>query len=54
MKTGDLVRFKHFPDEHGIIVKIYVVDSGTKVGDVLGACGNVGIAHDLNLSLIHI
>jgi len=43
MKVGDLVRFKHFPKEGGIIISIYTCDEDrlSEVIDILHINGNL-------------
>jgi len=47
VKAGDLVKFRHFPQEGGIVIKVY-----TRPGedcptiDILSHCGTILVARD--------
>ena len=45
MKVGDLVRYKHFPDETGVVVEIHTHANRTEAGtiDVLSATGEITV-----------
>ena len=46
MKVGDLVKFKSFPKEGGIIIKVWNSSGTFKVIDILDNAGNILLARD--------
>jgi len=46
MKVGDLIQFKNFPKEGGIVVKSYFGSGRFRVIDILDHNGNILLARD--------
>ena len=43
MKIGDLVRYKHFPSEAGIVIKIRIPSGGKPEVDLMLSTGEISV-----------
>ena len=49
MKIGDLVKYKHFPDESAVVIKVHPdVTGGVHAIDVLSNLGEIAVLLDPN------
>ena len=43
MKVGDLVRYKHFPDETGLVINVHIPSGGLLEIDLMLPTGEIAV-----------